>query len=38
VLFCGTLLLLPLLERVHTGPVTVRRPSADDAPAPVHME
>jgi len=38
VLFCGTLLLLPLLERVHTGPVTARRPSADDAPAPVHME
>jgi len=38
VLFCGTLLLLPLLERVHTGPATARRPSADDAPAPVHME
>ena len=38
VLFCGTLLLLPLLERVHSGPVTARRPSADDAPAPVHME
>jgi DHA2 family multidrug resistance protein len=37
-LFCGTLLLLPLLERVHTGPVTARRPSADDAPAPVHIE
>jgi MFS transporter, DHA2 family, multidrug resistance protein len=38
VLFCGTLLLLPLLERVRTGPATSRRPSADDAPVPVHVE
>jgi MFS transporter, DHA2 family, multidrug resistance protein len=38
VLFCGTLLLLPLLERVRTGPVTSRHASADDAPAPVHVE
>jgi DHA2 family multidrug resistance protein len=38
VLFCGTLLLLPLLERVRTGPVSSRRANADDAPAPVHVE
>jgi DHA2 family multidrug resistance protein len=38
VLFCGTLLLLPLLERVRTGPATARHASADDAPAPVHVE
>ena len=38
VLFCGTLLLLPLLERVRTGPATVRHAGADDAPAPVHVE
>jgi DHA2 family multidrug resistance protein len=37
VLFCATLFLLPLLERVHTGPVTARARS-DDAPAPVHVE
>ena len=37
VLFCGTLLLLPLLERVRTGPATARA-HAEDAPAPVHME
>jgi len=37
-LFCGTLLLLPLLERVRTGPVTSTRAHVDDAPAPVHME
>ena len=34
-LFCGTVFLLPLLERVRTGPPT----TADrDAPAPVHVE
>jgi DHA2 family multidrug resistance protein len=38
VLFCGTLLLLPLLERVRAGPATTRRQNADDAPAPVHIE
>jgi hypothetical protein len=38
VLISGTLLLLPLLERVRTGPATSRRESADDAPAPVHVE
>ncbi len=38
VLFCGTLLLLPLLERVRTGPATARHASADDGPAPVHVE
>jgi MFS transporter, DHA2 family, multidrug resistance protein len=38
VLFCGTLLLLPLLERVRTGPATARHAGADDAPAPVHVE
>jgi len=37
-LFCGTLLLLPLLERVRTGPVSSSRANADDAPVPVHME
>ena len=39
VLFCGTIVLLPLLERVRTGPATSKsgaRP--DDAPAPVHVE
>ena len=36
VLFCGTLVLLPLLSRVRTGPATAR--STDDAPAPVHAE
>jgi hypothetical protein len=38
VLFCSTLLLLPLLERVRTGPATSTRARPDDAPAPVHME
>ena len=38
VLFCGTLLLLPLLERVRTGPATSRHVSTDDAPSPVHVE
>jgi DHA2 family multidrug resistance protein len=38
VLFCGTLLLLPLLERVRTGPVSSSRANADDAPGPVPME
>jgi len=38
VLFCGTLLLLPLLERVRTGPVRSSRANADDAPGPVPME
>jgi MFS transporter, DHA2 family, multidrug resistance protein len=38
VLFCGTLLLLPLLERVRTGPAATRHASTDDAPAPVHVE
>ena len=37
-LFCGTLLLLPLLERVRTGPVSSSRANAADAPVPVHME
>jgi len=36
VLFCGTLLLLPLVERVRSGPP--RAAQADDAPAPVHVE
>jgi hypothetical protein len=36
VLFCSTILLLPLLSRVRSGPATAR--SADDAPAPVHAE
>jgi len=38
VLFSGTILLLPLLERVRTGPATSSKAEADDAPAPVHME
>jgi len=38
VLFCGTILLLPLLERVRTGPPTASSAHADDVPAPVHME
>ena len=39
VLFCGTILLLPLLERVRSGPPTASSSAhADDAPAPVHME
>jgi len=38
VLFRGTILLLPLLERVRTGPATSGKAQADDAPAPVHME
>ena len=38
VLFCGTLVLLPLLSRVRTPQVTGDRARADDAPAPVHME
>jgi DHA2 family multidrug resistance protein len=38
VLFCGTLLLLPLLERVRTGPVSSSHATADDAPAPVPVE
>jgi MFS transporter, DHA2 family, multidrug resistance protein len=39
VLFSGTVLLLPLLGRVRTGPPTVSSSAhADDAPAPVHME
>jgi DHA2 family multidrug resistance protein len=38
VLFCGTVLLLPLLERVRTGPATSSSTKAEDAPAPVHME
>ena len=39
VLFSGTILLLPLLERVRTGPPTASSSvRADDAPAPVHME
>jgi DHA2 family multidrug resistance protein len=37
ILFCGTVLLLPLLERVRSGPVSARA-RADDAPAPVHVE
>ena len=38
ILFSATLLLLPLLERVHTAPGTRDRARADDAPAPVHLE
>jgi len=38
VLFCGTILLLPLLERVRSGPVSSGSTHADDAPAPVHVE
>ncbi len=37
-LFCGTVLLLPLLDRVRTGPATASRARPDDAPAPVHVE
>jgi MFS transporter, DHA2 family, multidrug resistance protein len=37
-LFCSTLLLLPLLQRVHAGPVPSGRRRHDDAPAPVAME
>ena len=37
-LFCSTLLLLPLLQRVHAGPVSSSRRHHDDAPAPVAME
>ena len=37
-LFCGTLLLLPLLERVRTGPVRSSRANVDDAPEPVPIE
>jgi hypothetical protein len=38
VLFSGTLLLLPLLSRVRTGPASLSSAHADEAPAPVHME
>jgi DHA2 family multidrug resistance protein len=39
VLFSGTILLLPLLERVRSGPPTASSSAhTDDAPAPVHME
>jgi hypothetical protein len=38
VLFCGTILLLPLLERVRSGPVSSGSTHADDAPAPAHIE
>jgi MFS transporter, DHA2 family, multidrug resistance protein len=38
VLFCGTILLLPLLERVRTGPPSSASTHADEAPAPVHVE
>jgi len=37
-LFCSTVFLLPLLQRVHTGPVASGRSRPDDAPAPVPME
>src|SRR5206468_10564522 len=37
-LFCGTLALLPLLERVRSGPATGTHARHDDAPAPVHIE
>jgi DHA2 family multidrug resistance protein len=37
-LFCSTLVLLPLLRRVRTGPATAGHARADDAPAPVHVE
>ena len=36
--FCSTLLLLPLLQRVHGAPATAGRKRPDDAPAPVHVE
>jgi DHA2 family multidrug resistance protein len=38
VLFSGTLLLLPLLARVRTGPVSSSRANADEAPVPAQME
>jgi DHA2 family multidrug resistance protein len=38
ILFSATLALLPLLQRVHSGPVTSGRARADDAPATVHAE
>ncbi|HUO65699.1 MAG TPA: DHA2 family efflux MFS transporter permease subunit [Terriglobales bacterium] len=38
ILFSGTILLLPLLSRVRTGPATSSSAHADEAPAPVHME
>jgi len=38
VLFCSTLLLLPLLQRGRVGTVAWSRRHADDAPAPVAME
>ena len=39
-LFCGTLLLLPLLERIrlHAEPAGGARQRARDAPAPVHAD
>ncbi len=37
VLFCGTLVLLPLLERVRAAPAGAPR-RTEDAPAPVHVE
>jgi DHA2 family multidrug resistance protein len=37
VLFCSTIVLLPLLERVRTGPPSSAS-AREDAPAPVHME
>ena len=37
VLFCGTLLLLPLLTRVRGGPAAARA-DGDEAPAPIHIE
>jgi len=37
ILFCSTLLLLPLLRRVHVMPAR-NAPKADDAPAPIHAE
>ena len=38
ILFSGTILLLPLLSRVRTGPASSSSAHADEAPAPVHME
>jgi hypothetical protein len=38
ILFCSTLLLLPLLRRVHVVPAASARRQPDDAPAPVAME
>jgi DHA2 family multidrug resistance protein len=37
-LFCSTLLLLPLLQRVHVAPAAAGRRQRDDAPAPIHVE